>query len=204
MTRTFKRSPLALAVLALLLEAPMHPYRMQRLIKERGKDQVINVQQRASLYQVIDQLLRAGLITFWETTRDEGYPERTVYRLTEKGRDTAISWLREMLSTPAQEFPEFPAAVSLLPILTTEDAIQQFERREATLSERIWAIDEELQTYAASLPRLFLLEAEYMREVLEAELKWVRSIIADLRSGELTWNQEWLQAFVPPGPEIQE
>jgi len=149
-------------------------------------------------------LLRAGLITFWETTRDEGYPERTVYRLTEKGRDTAVSWLREMLSTPAQEFPEFPAAVSLLPILTTEDAIQQFERREATLSERIAAIDKEMQTYAASLPRLFLLEAEYMREVLEAELKWVRSIIADLRSGELTWNQEWLQAFVPPGPEIQE
>jgi len=204
MTRTFKRSPLALGVLALLLEAPMHPYRMQRLIKERGKDQVINVQQRASLYQVIDQLLRAGLITFWETTRDEGYPERTVYRLTEKGRDTAVSWLREMLSTPAQEFPEFPAAVSLLPILTTEDAIQQFERREAILSERIRAIDKEMQTYAASLPRLFLLEAEYMREVLEAELKWVRSIIADLRSGELTWNQEWLQAFVPPGPEIQE
>jgi len=204
MTRTFKRSPLALAVLALLLEAPMHPYRMQRLIKERGKDQVINVQQRASLYQVIDQLLRAGLITFWETTRDEGYPERTVYRLTEKGRDTAISWLREMLSTPAQEFPEFPAAVSLLPILTTEDALQQFERREATLSDKIAAIDKEMQTYAASLPRLFLLEAEYMREVLEAELKWVRSIIADLRSGELTWNQEWLQAFVPPGPEIQE
>jgi len=204
MTRTFKRSPLALAVLALLLEAPMHPYRMQRLIKERGKDQVINVQQRASLYQVIDQLLRAGLITFWETTRDEGYPERTVYRLTEKGRDTAVSWLREMLSTPAQEFPEFPAAVSLLPILTTEDAIQQFERREATLSERIGAIDKEMQTYAASLPRLFLLEAEYMREVLEAELKWVRSIIADLRSGELTWNQEWLQAFLPPRPETQE
>lgn len=182
----------------------MHPYRMQRLIKERGKDQVINVQQRASLYQVIDQLLRAGLIIVAETAREEGYPERTVYKLTDKGHHTAITWLREMLSTPAQEFPEFPAAVSLLPILTTEDALQQFERREATLSDKMAAIDEELQTYAASLPRLFLLEAEYMREVLKSELKWVRSIIADLRSGELSWNQEWLQPFSPPGPDIQE
>ena len=38
--KTYKRSPLAFAVLALLIEAPMHPYRMQQLIKSRGKDQV--------------------------------------------------------------------------------------------------------------------------------------------------------------------
>src|SRR5260221_12652779 len=102
MTRKFQRSPLALAVLVLLHEPPMHPYRMQRLIKDRGKDQVINVEQRASLYQTINQLLRADLITFWETVRQEGFPERTVYKLTDKGHDTALNWLREMLSTPAQ------------------------------------------------------------------------------------------------------
>src|SRR5258708_30793667 len=98
MSRKFKRSPLALAILTLLHEAPMHPYRMQRLIKDRGKDQVIKVQQRASLYQTIGQLLRAGLITFWETERQEGFPERTVYKLTDKGHHTAVNWLREMLS----------------------------------------------------------------------------------------------------------
>src|SRR3954465_12328572 len=108
MTNQFKRSPLALAVLALLHEAPMHPYRMQRLIRDRGKDLVINVGQRASLYQTIDQLLRAGLITFWENARAEGFPERTVYRLTDEGHTTAVTWLREMISTPAPEFPEFP------------------------------------------------------------------------------------------------
>lgn len=44
-------SPLALTVLALLSEMPMHPYRMQRLIEERGKDDVANVRRRSSLYQ---------------------------------------------------------------------------------------------------------------------------------------------------------
>src|SRR5215475_9254127 len=106
MPRIFKRSPLALAVLVLLHEAPMHPYRMQRLIKDRGKEQVINVQQRASLYQTIDQLLRADLITFWETARQEGFPERTAYKLTEKGHQTAVEWMRDMISTPAAEYPE--------------------------------------------------------------------------------------------------
>src|SRR3954466_3398075 len=133
MARTFKRSPLALAVLVLLHESPMHPYRMQRLIKDRGKDLVINVQQRASLYQTINQLLRAELITFWENAREEGFPERTLYRLTDKGHDTAVMWMREMLSTPTQQYPDFPAAVSLIPLLTPEDAIQQMAIRESKL-----------------------------------------------------------------------
>ena len=179
----------------------MHPYRIQRLIKDRRKDQVINVEQRASLYQTISQLLRAGLITFWETTRQEGFPERTVYKLTEKGHHTALNWLREMLSTPAQEFPEFPAAVSLLPLLTPEDALHQMEIREARLTDQLALIDEEVQTHTGSLPRLFLLESEYMRIILEAELKWVRSAIADLRSDQLTWNQEWARPFGPPETE---
>jgi DNA-binding PadR family transcriptional regulator len=183
-------------VLTLLHEAPMHPYRMQRLIKDRGKDQVINVEQRASLYQTISQLLREGLITFWETERQEGFPERTVYKLTEKGHQTALEWMREILSTPAQEFPEFPAAVSLLPLLTPEDALQQMERREAKLTDQMASLDQELGM--AGLPRLFVLEAEYMRSVLDAELKWIRSIIADLRNGQLTWTQEWMRPFALP------
>jgi len=201
MPRQFKRSPLALAVLALLHEAPMHPYRMQRLIKDRGKDKVIKVEQRASLYQTINQLLRAGLITFWETERQDGFPERTVYKLTEQGRRVALTWMREMLSTPAQEFPEFPAAISLLPLLTPADALQQMELRAARLTDQIVLLDEEEQADAASLPRLFLLETEYMRLVLDAELKWVRSVIVDLRGGQLTWNDEWAQPFGPPKSE---
>ncbi len=176
----------------------MHPYRMQHLIKERGKDQVINVQSRASLYQTISQLHRAGLIAVREKSHEEKRPERTVYELTGKGRQVALNWLREMISTPAQDFPDFPAAISLLPVLTPEDALHQLELREAALVERMAHIDSSLQAEAAGLPRLFLLESEYMRVVLEAELKWVRAVIGDLRAGRLTWSMEWLRDIVPP------
>jgi DNA-binding PadR family transcriptional regulator len=202
MTRTFKRSPLALTILALLYEEPMHPYRMQRLIKDRGKDQVVNVGQRASLYQTINQLLREELITFWETERAEGFPERTVYTLTAKGRVTAVTWLREMLSTPAQEFPEFPAAISLLPLLTMEDAIHQMSLREARLVEQITVLDQEIER-AKDLPRLFLLETEYLRLIYEGELNWVRSIITAIRTGELTWNHDWMRSAPPPDTDNQ-
>jgi DNA-binding PadR family transcriptional regulator len=201
MSRTFKRSPIALAVLALLHEGPMHTYKMQRLIKERGKDQVINVEQRASLYQTISQLQKAGLISVWETERQEGFPERTVYKLTEKGHDTAVEWLREMLSTPAQEFPEFPAAVSLLPLLTPDEAIEQLQSREGKLVKQLAAIDKEIAATLPTVPRLFLLESEYLRTVLDAELTWVRGIIADIHSGQIIWNQDWMHPFDAPKAE---
>ncbi|WP_217562605.1 PadR family transcriptional regulator, partial [Streptomyces sp. GbtcB6] len=85
---SFRRSPLALAVLALLESGPLHPYGVQRLIKQWGKDQVINVTDRTTLYRMITRLEAGGLIEAVETERDEGYPERTVYRLTDTGRET--------------------------------------------------------------------------------------------------------------------
>jgi DNA-binding PadR family transcriptional regulator len=176
----------------------MHPYRMQRLIKERGKDDVVNVQRRASIYQTISQLEKAGLIKVRETAQDENRPERTVYELTSQGQQTALVWLREILSTPSQEFPEFPAAVSFLPLLTPEDALSQLELRSQRISDRMADIDDSTKAALAFLPRLFVLENEYMRAMLETELKWVRALIADLKAGTITWTHEWLRGFVPP------
>ena len=193
--RSHRRSPLALAVLGLLYEAPMHPYRMQQLIKQRGKHEVINVRQRASLYQTIEGLLRDGLITVQETTRAERRPERTIYALTPAGREACCAWLRAMLSTPAREFPAFPAAVAYLPLLSPEEAAEQLETRADALQAELARIDGQLQGLDGVLPRLFLLETEYLRAVLTAELEWVRAVVDDLRAGRLTWSEEWLRRF---------
>src|SRR2546430_10550533 len=91
-----RSSPLALTVLALLHAQPLHPYGIQRLIKQWGKDVVVNVGQRASLYRTIDRLRDSGLITVRETSRDQLYPERTVYQLTDAGRTVTRHWLEEM------------------------------------------------------------------------------------------------------------
>jgi DNA-binding PadR family transcriptional regulator len=187
-----KRSPIALAVLAMLFEAPMHPYRMQRLIKERGKDEVINVTQRASLYQTIQRLEREGLITAQQTIRDDKRPERTVYEITASGRTLALEWLRQILSTPAAEYPEFPAAISFLPLLSPQDALRQFEVRAQSIEEKLGRMDEGLKQ-AAQVPRLFLLEYEYLRAAQVTELAWVKAVIEDLRAGRLTWSEAWLR-----------
>lgn len=187
-----KQSPLALAILALVYEEPMHPYRMQQLIRDRGKDEVINVRHRASLYHIINQLVEHGLVTVQKTSRDENHPERTIYAITEEGKRTAETWLRNMLSTPAREFPEFPAALAYLPMLTPEDARDQLDKRAQKIKDTLAAIDEQLRL-AGDLPRLFLVESEYIRAMLAMELTWIRSLSDDLQSGRLTWNEKWLR-----------
>ncbi|HMA34290.1 MAG TPA: PadR family transcriptional regulator [Chloroflexia bacterium] len=192
MKNTYHRSSLALTVLALLAEEAMHPYRMQQLIKDRGKDQVVNVRERTSIYQTIERLLRAGLIAVRETAREERHPERTVYELTAEGRRVMQVWMREMLSTPRDEFPDFPAALAFLPLLAPDDALRQLETRADALGERVARMEADLQEQADTLPRLFLLEEELMHATLAAELEWVRALLADLRAGRLTWTGPWL------------
>lgn len=167
--------PLALTVLALLHYKPLHPYGVQRLLKEWGKDQVVNVGQRAGLYRTMDRLLEAELIAVRETGRDAQYPERTVYEVTDAGSKTAHRWLDEMLATPKQEFPAFPAALSLLMLLTPEAMADALTRRAAALEAALATYEADLAQEAESgLPRIAALESEYVRTMTAAELAWVR------------------------------
>ncbi|MET8518064.1 PadR family transcriptional regulator [Streptomyces sp. NPDC005077] len=191
-----RSSPLALTVLALLHYKPLHPYGVQRLIKDWGKEQVVNVSQRASLYRTIERLNRAGLIAVRETGRDQQYPERTVYEITDAGRETARAWLEEMLSAPKQEFPEFPAALSNLLLLTPRDMADVLDQRTDALTEKLDGLESALaEQTEQGLPRITRLETEYLRAVTVAELEWVRAVVNDLRTGGLSWSQERLDAL---------
>jgi DNA-binding PadR family transcriptional regulator len=185
----------ALTVLSLLNAAPLHPYGMQRLIKLWGKDQVVNIGQRANLYKTIKRLHEAGLIAVRQTERDQQYPERTVYELTDEGRRVGVEWLRDMLSTARNEFPEFPAALSFAMLLGPTDTRTALEQRERQVRERLAELGKELEGYEANLPRVTVLETEYQRAVLAAEADWLAAVVADLRSGKLTWSKEMLESF---------
>ncbi|HEU5427140.1 MAG TPA: PadR family transcriptional regulator [Actinocrinis sp.] len=194
MTTPHRASPLGVTVLALLHFQPLHPYGIQRLIKQWGKDQVVNVGQRASLYRTIERLLAAKLIAVRETGRDQQYPERTVYELTDAGRATMRVWLREMLAEPRQEFPQFPAALSFVLMLAPREALEVLEQRAAALTASLAELEksltEQLEVYR--LPRVTMLEDEYLRAMTAAELGWIRAVSDDLRSGRLSWTLDEL------------
>jgi DNA-binding PadR family transcriptional regulator len=163
---------------------------MQRLIKQWGKDQVVNVGQRANLYKTIKRLHQAGLIAVRQTERDQQFPERTVYELTDEGRRKAPEWLADMLASPRNDFPEFPAALSFAMVLPPKEALAVLERRAALLREHLTRLEHDLEGYSSTLPRVTLLETEYQRAVTAAEWSWVSGVVDDLRTGALTWGED--------------
>ena len=172
----------------------MHAYRMHELIKQRGKDSVVNVSQRNSVYQTIERLLRTELIHIVETTQQEGRPERVVYQITAVGRETLREWVLGMIADPVAEFPEFPAALATIAVLPQAEATERLVQRVQALEQKLIASGTALeQAVAMGIPRLFLIEDEYKRAIMRTEIQWINSLIDDFRSGAITWNEEWLR-----------
>ncbi len=176
------QSPLALAVLALVFERPMHPYEMAATMRERHKEASIKLRY-GSLYTVVEQLQREGFIAAQETSRDGRRPERTVYAITDAGRAELTAWMSDLLRRPVKEYPQFMAALSLLPVLPPEAVATLLRERLAHLDTGIMTRRGTLDGLAqAGLPPLFLIEAEYELALHEAERRFVQDLLARIEA----------------------
>lgn len=189
-------NPLALAVLALTFERPMHPYEMAATLKHRQKHQSIKLRY-GSLYTVIELLTARGLIRPKETSRGGKRPERTVYALTPNGHDELRDWMRDLLAEPAKEYPQFEAALCMLPVLPPDEAIGLLRDRALRLTGKIAQMQAELAQLVAQdlstmvspdqplpppllgqkFPAIFSIECEYRLMLLKAELGFVNELV---------------------------
>jgi DNA-binding PadR family transcriptional regulator len=193
MKRRAVGNPLGLAVLAGLLEEPMHPYEMARRFVEYGKSRDFKYT-RSSLYMVVGQLDKAGFIAAQETLRDSARPERTVYAITPTGRLELFDWMRELVAEPATEYPLFGAALSLVMVLPAD------ELREL-LQQRLTALDALAGETRAALAKgredglawWFLVEEDYRLTKLDAERGFVARL-AESVAGE-DYRQAWESYF---------
>ncbi|MFG2058874.1 PadR family transcriptional regulator [Micromonospora sp. NPDC048930] len=194
---------LALAVLSVLVERPMHPYEMATTLRDRGKDQDMGIKW-GSFYTVVRNMERHGLIAPVESVREGRRPERTVYRITDDGRAELVDWARELVSTPVTEHPRFRAGLSVLGALHPDEATALLRQRLGRLEDEIRSERAALAEHARVVPRLFLVESEYDLTIREAEVAWIRSLLAEFTSGSYPGLDEWRayhEAGAPePGP----
>jgi len=176
-------NPLALAVLALLFERPMHPYEMGVILKQRHKEESIKLRY-GSLYTVIDLLLRRAFIAARETGRDGRRPERTVYEITPAGRDELRAWMAELIAEPVKEYPQFEAALCLLPVLPPDEVLVLLRQRVERIAENVAALTRHVESIGdQNFPPLFLVETEYRLALMKAERHFVAELIGRIESG---------------------
>jgi len=183
----------ALAVLSVIVQRPMHPYEMASALRAFGKDQDMEIKW-GSLYTVVRNMEKHGLIEAVESTRQGRRPERTVYRITQAGRDELSDWARELVSTPQRGPNAFRAGLSVLSVVPPQEAARLLRRRLDLIEEELAAAREMVVRYGQGVPRLFLVESEYDLAIREAEVAWVRSLIEELDSGSFPDLEMWQAA----------
>jgi len=186
-----RNNPLALAVLMCLYERPMHPYEAATTLRQRHKSDSVRLNY-GSLYAVVSSLERRGLIAAQGTARAGRLPERTVYEITDAGRVEAHDWLAELLSRPIKEYPAFEAGLSFMAALPPREALSLLQERAVGLE---LALAQERAALALigerGLPRLLWVEAEYAVTLREAELGFVRRLVADIATGSIGGIEWW-------------
>ena len=103
-------TPLGVTILGLLCERTMHPYEMYQLAAAR-RGRVVKIRP-GSLYHTVSRLEGEGLVRTTGTDRAGNRPERTMYEITDTGREALVHRVSDMLATPVHEYPQFPLALA--------------------------------------------------------------------------------------------
>ena len=181
---------LGLALLAVLLPGPpMHPYEMASVLRRTGKERDMKIKW-GSLYTVVQNLERSGYLESIGVTRQGARPERTVYQITDAGRDELIGWTRELIAEPQAEHTRFVAGLSVLAVLSPQDVMAMLRRRLERLTQMVDSLTALLET-ASDVPRLFLIEDEYRIAMTRAEIAWVQSLLDELTAGTFPHLDAW-------------
>jgi DNA-binding PadR family transcriptional regulator len=175
---------LALAVLTLLYEKPMHPYEMSRTLRHRSKEESIKLNY-GSLYAVVESLAKKGLVHAVGTRREGNRPERTTYELTETGEQAMHEWLGEMLRDPSRQFTDLEAALSLMGALDPDVVEDQLRHRLEALAKQS-AQHAGLSTMLPDdFPEIFTVEGDYAQHMRAAETEFVRGLVEKISTDQL-------------------
>ncbi|AWK75711.1 transcriptional regulator [Rhodococcus oxybenzonivorans] len=190
-------TPLAVTILGLLNERTMHPYEMYQLADTR-RGRLVKIRP-GSLYHTVNRLEAERLVRTTGTDRAGNRPERTMYEITDSGRDALGRRVSDMLAAPAREYPQFPLALAEAHNLESGAVVD-------LLRERLGRLDQEIDELVASAdgneapPRIFSLGNEYLLTVARAERDWLRALVSDIDSGTLSW-LEFLEGLTFARPD---
>ncbi|MBO0855764.1 MAG: helix-turn-helix transcriptional regulator [Nocardia sp.] len=182
-------TPMAIAVLALLQEAPMHPYEMYQLLLKRRQDNLVKIRP-GSLYHTVTRLAEQDMLCAEGTEREGNRPERTTYRITESGTAALRSRISDIIRKPIREYPIFPVAVAESHNLSADEAVALFEERIGWLDNDVMEF-EAIRGWAEShaVPRRYWMVIDLLRDQTLSEVRWLRRLVAEIRDGSLPWEE---------------
>ncbi|MGV9713449.1 PadR family transcriptional regulator [Gordonia sp. NPDC003424] len=179
--------PLAVLVLGLVGERPMHPYEMFQTTVERREDRLAKFRP-GTMYHTVDRLAAQGLIEVYDVQREGNRPERTVYSITDAGRRALDESLEQILARHPVEYPELYLALSEAHGLPRRRVIELLGERlvamRASFNDVVEAVD---ASAALGQPEMFRLDAGCRIATLRAQIDWLDDLVDRLENSTIDW-----------------
>ena len=180
-------TPLAISVLALLTENPMHAYEMYQLLINRQNNRIVKVRP-GSLYHTVERLAGQEYVRAIGTERAGNRPERTKYEITPAGAEALRRRVEAGLEKYVYEYPLFPVVLAEAHNLDEEDALLRFRRRVADLDDWLADLDTAIGgARARGVHEPYWMAATYVRAQVAAERDWLATTIERIESKDLRW-----------------
>ncbi|WP_039832365.1 PadR family transcriptional regulator [Paenibacillus sonchi] len=173
-----------MVILGLLLERNMHPYEIKLVMKERAMDQMMKLQM-GSLYYAVDKLAGEGHIEAVEVIHSSDRPDKTIYRITDKGKTVFEQLVLQQVKKNDLIFHPFYTTLAFSRHIDQSKVEKLLEERIRETEHQVNYAYQVYEEHIAIVPRS-VLHAMYGRyEHSLTELNWLKRLYEDVSARKL-------------------
>lgn len=164
-----------LLVLGIIGEAPINPYAIVRLMNQKRRSLRRNVHAQ-TVYGIVNTLSTKKLI-IGKKIRNGNMPSKTIYSITNKGKELIRNNLLSYLSTPENNLSELALSMMLAGYLDKETVLKALDEyrskagEEITIRKNLGSFDISEEAYIRKIA------IEHTLNILEVNFKTVSQLI---------------------------
>lgn len=164
------------------MEKNMHPYEIRSTMKERSLDQIAKMQV-GSLYYAIERMVEQNYIEAVEVISSTNRPDKTVYRITEKGRSYFEKLLLSLLENSDPVYLPMYTALAFAKNADQAKMAAILAKRVEEVEHQVNFYYEEFTDHIGDVPRTVLHVMAGHYEHAKTELKWLKKLYEDASKG---------------------
>jgi len=172
-----------LVILGLLRERPLYGYEIKQIIEEHMSDWTSIA--FGSIYFALDKLAEEGFVEKSAVEQDGKRPSRTVFQITDAGREEFIRLLREGWGSIERQYFAIDIHLFFIDSLPREEVMNYLRIRQAAMRQALEHIqnhrDEELAR--PEVPPLARMIFDHSLAHTRAELEWLNGLIEQIDQG---------------------
>jgi len=172
-----------LVILGLLQRRPLHGYEIKHVIEDHMGDWTSIA--FGSIYFALKKLTEEGMLEVIATERAGNRPSRTVYAVTDAGREEFLRLLREVWGKAERQYFTIDIGLFFMDVLSPEEILRHLEARLDELNRTLEYLDRHRAESMANphVPHRARFIFDHSQAHLKAELAWTRALRAELRDG---------------------